>query len=208
MAGTQAVAFARYAAEIGADGVLASPPFRGVTVRDSVDYFLAVSRELPTVILSATLAPLGLGGALEAVRLLLAEGDRIVGFKEDYGPEFARPACLLSQGTWSNFAGGQKQTHLDMLPYGCDGYMSVLVVSSRRSPAPIGRRSRAATWLLPHGSSATTTCRCSICSVLPRRPASTRPARDHGVGRHLRPLAPAAAVRLHRCRAGAAAHGA
>ena len=55
-------------------------------------------------------------------------GDRIVGFKEDYGPEFARPACLLSQGTWSNFAGGQKQTHLDMLPYGCGGYMSVLVV--------------------------------------------------------------------------------
>ena len=124
----QAVAFARYAAEIGADGVLASPPYRGVTVRDCADYFLAVSRELPTVILSATLAPLGLGGALEAVRLLLAEGERIVGFKEDYGPEFARPACLLSQGTWSNFAGGQKQTHMDMHPYGCDGFMSVLVV--------------------------------------------------------------------------------
>ena len=124
----QAVAFARHAAEIGADGVLASPPYRGVTVRDCADYFLAVSRELPTVILSATLAPLGLGGALEAVRLLLAEGDRIVGFKEDYGPEFARPACLLSQGTWSNFAGGQKQTHMDMHPYGCDGFMSVLVV--------------------------------------------------------------------------------
>ena len=124
----QAVAFARYAAEIGADGVLASPPYRGVTVRDCADYFLAVSRELPTVILSATLAPLGLGGALEAVRLLLAEGERIVGFKEDYGPEFARPACLRSQGTWSNFAGGQKQTHMDMHPYGCDGFMSVLVV--------------------------------------------------------------------------------
>ena len=124
----QAVAFARYAAEIGADGVLASPPYRGVTVRDCADYFLAVSRELPTVILSATLAPLGLGGALEAVRLLLAEGERIVGFKEDYGPEFARPACLLSQGTWSNFAGGQKQTHMDIHPYGCDGFMSVLVV--------------------------------------------------------------------------------
>ena len=124
----QAVAFARYAGEIGADGVLASPPFRGVTVRDSVDYFLAVSRELPTVILSATLAPLGLAGALEAVRLLVAEGERIIGFKEDYGPEFARPACLLTQGTWRNFAGGQKQTHLDMHPYGCAGYMSVLVV--------------------------------------------------------------------------------
>ena len=124
----QAVAFARYAAEIGADGVLASPPYRGVTVRDCADYFLAVSRELPTVILSATLAPLGLGGALDAVRLLLAEGERIVGFKEDYGPEFARPACLQSQGTWSNFAGGQKQTHMDMHPYGCAGFMSVLVV--------------------------------------------------------------------------------
>lgn len=123
----QAVDFARFAREAGADGVLASMPFRGVTVRDAADYFLAVSRELPAVILSATLAPLGLRGALDAVRLLLAEGDRIVGFKEDYGPEFARPACVLTQGAWNNFAGGQKQTHLDMLPYGCDGYMSVLV---------------------------------------------------------------------------------
>ena len=25
------------------------------------------------------------------------------------------------------FAGGQKQTHMDMLPYGCDGYMSTFM---------------------------------------------------------------------------------
>ena len=25
------------------------------------------------------------------------------------------------------FAGGQKQTHMDMLPYGCDGYMSTFI---------------------------------------------------------------------------------
>ena len=172
----QAVAFARYAAEIGADGVLASPPYRGVTVRDSVDYFLAVSRELPTVILSATLAPLALGGALEAVRLLLAEGDRIVGFKEDYGPEFARPACLLSQGTWSNFAGGQKQTTWTCSRTDATATSRCWWSSSRRSPAPTGTPSSAATSRRPQGSSATTTCRCSICSVLPRRPASTPPS--------------------------------
>ena len=124
----QAVDFARYAAEVGADAVLASPPFRGGTPADHADYFVAVSRELPTVILSATLAPLGLRGALDTVARLVDDGDRIVGFKEDYGPEFARRACLLAHEKWSIFAGGQKQTHLHMHPYGCDGYMSVLVV--------------------------------------------------------------------------------
>ena len=124
----QAVAFARFAREVGADAVLASPPFRGGTPRDHADYFLAVSRELPTVILSATLAPLGLQGALDAVSILVEEGEQIVGFKEDFGPEFARRACLIADDRWAIFAGGQKQTHLDMVPYGCDGYMSVLVV--------------------------------------------------------------------------------
>ena len=124
----QAVEFAAFAREAGADGVLASPPFRGGTPREHADYFLAVSQELPTLILSATLAPLGLSGALQAVEILLEEGEQMVGFKEDYGPEFARQACLRADGRWAIFAGGQKQTHLDMAPYGCDGYMSVLVV--------------------------------------------------------------------------------
>lgn len=124
----QAVEFAAFAREVGADGVLASPPFRGGTPREHADYFLAVSQELPTVILSATLSPLGISGAVEVVEILLEEGEQMVGFKEDYGPEFARQACLLADGRWAIFAGGQKQTHLDMAPYGCDGYMSVLVV--------------------------------------------------------------------------------
>ena len=71
-------------------------------------------------------------------------GDRIVGFKEDYGPEFARPACLLSQGTWSNFAGGQKQTTWTCSRTDATATSRCWWSSSRRSPAPTGTPSNGA----------------------------------------------------------------
>lgn len=70
---------------------------------------------------------IGVKGALEVVRILLDEAPNVVGLKEDYGPEFIRPACLLAREKWAIFAGGQKQTHMDMVPYGVDGYMSIFM---------------------------------------------------------------------------------
>jgi 4-hydroxy-tetrahydrodipicolinate synthase len=119
--------FARFAKEAGADATLVFPPNRGSTVHDMVDYFKAVSEHLPVFLLSASLAPLGVKGALETVKILLDEAPNIVGLKEDYGPEFIRPACLLAHEKWAIFAGGQKQTHMDMVPYGVDGYMSIFM---------------------------------------------------------------------------------
>lgn len=120
-------AFARFARKAGADATLVFPPNRGSTVRDMVGYFKTVSEHLPVFLLSASLAPLGVKGALEVVRILLDEAPNVVGLKEDYGPEFIRPACLLAREKWAIFAGGQKQTHMDMVPYGVDGYMSIFM---------------------------------------------------------------------------------
>jgi len=47
-----------------------------------------------------------------------------VAVKDDVRGELARKMCLLVHDRWAVIAGGQKQTHLNLLPYGCDGYFS------------------------------------------------------------------------------------
>ena len=123
----KAVEFAGYARRVGADAVIAFPPSRGMTVPELVAYYKAVSDHLPVFVLSGSLGAVGLPSALATVKILLDEAPNVVGLKEDYGPEFAREACLLAHEKWAIFAGGQKQTHMGMLPYGCDGYMSVFM---------------------------------------------------------------------------------
>ena len=123
----QTAAFAEYARDRGADAVIVAPPDRGMTVDGLVTYYDAVSQALPAFILSAGLVSVGVRGALETVDRLLNEVPGVVGFKEDFGPDFARGACARAHGKWVIFAGGQKQTHMDMLPYGCDGYMSTFI---------------------------------------------------------------------------------
>ena len=119
--------YVRYACDAGADAVLVSPPERGMTVQGLVDYYKTVSQERPVFILSAGLSSVGMQGALKTVSILLEEAPNVMGFKEDYEPRFAQQACLLAHDKWAIFAGGAKQTHMDMLPYGCDGYMSVFI---------------------------------------------------------------------------------
>ena len=120
----QAAAFGRYASEAGADAMIVAPAERQMTVEELVTYYRTVSDTIPCFILSAGLASVGLQGALKTVEILVDKVPGIVGMKEDFGPEFIRKACLITHGKWALFAGGQKQTHMDMLPYGCDGYMS------------------------------------------------------------------------------------
>ncbi len=124
----QTAAFAEYARGCGADAVIVAPPDRDdMTVDGLVAYYGAVSETLPAFILSAGLVSVGVQGALETVDRLLAEVPGVLGFKEDFSPDFARGACARAHGKWVIFAGGQKQTHMDMLPYGCDGYMSSFI---------------------------------------------------------------------------------
>ena len=120
----QTAAFGRYAADVGADAMIVAPAERQMTVEELVTYYSTVSDTIPCFILSAGLASVGLQDALRTVEILVDKVPGIVGMKEDYGPEFIRKACLIAHGKWALFAGGQKQTHMDMLPYGCDGYMS------------------------------------------------------------------------------------
>jgi len=119
------VEFGEYARSVGAGAYIAVPPIRGTTVHELVTFYTTASEVLPLFILSGSLGAAGVEAALEAVNLLLEKAPNVVGFKEDFSSAFARPACLAAHERWAIFAGGQKQTHMDMHPYGCDGYMSV-----------------------------------------------------------------------------------
>ena len=117
--------FGEYARSVGADAYIAVPPIRGTTVAELVEFYTAASQVLPLFILSGSLGAAGVKPALEAVNILLEKAPNVVGFKEDFNSAFARRACLAAHDRWAIFAGGQKQTHMDMHPYGCDGYMSI-----------------------------------------------------------------------------------
>jgi dihydrodipicolinate synthase/N-acetylneuraminate lyase len=61
---------------------------------------------------------------LEVIGRLVADEPRVVALKDDVTGAFAREVATLAHERWALISGGQKQNHLDMHPYGVDGYMS------------------------------------------------------------------------------------
>ncbi len=121
-------AFAREAREAGADVLMVLPPNWGhsVTVDSLVRHYRAVAEEIPAMIVTAAFAGIETVG-LETLRVLVETEPRIVALKDDLCGEFGRRVGRLCHPAWAVISGGQKQNHLDMLPYGCDGYMSTFL---------------------------------------------------------------------------------
>lgn len=122
------LAFAREAREAGADVLMVLPPNwgRSVTVDSLVRHYRAVAEVIPTMIVTAAFAGIETMG-LETLRILVNMEPRVVALKDDLCGEFARRVGRLCHPSWAVISGGQKQNHLDMHPYGCDGYMSTFL---------------------------------------------------------------------------------
>lgn len=121
-------AFAREAREAGADVLMVLPPNwgRSVTVDSLVGHYRAVAEEIPVMIVTAAYVGIEAIG-LEALKILVEAEPRIVALKDDLCGEFGRRVGRLCHPAWAVISGGQKQNHLDMHPYGCDGYMSTFL---------------------------------------------------------------------------------
>ena len=52
---------------------------------------------------------------------------RVVAVKDDICGEFGRRAAQLVHPKWIMLSGGAKENHLDVHPYGCDGYLSAFI---------------------------------------------------------------------------------
>lgn len=125
----KAVEFAKYCATVGADMLMVKPPdwAASTTVDSLVAHYRAVAEHIPVMLVTNTFGPRGQGFGLDVCRRLYREVPGIVAVKDDLGGEFICKLCLMTHDRWAVCAGGQKQNHLLMLPYGVDGYLSTFL---------------------------------------------------------------------------------
>ncbi|MDE2998765.1 MAG: dihydrodipicolinate synthase family protein [Gemmatimonadota bacterium] len=125
----RSVAFASFAKAQGADVLMALPPAWGAssTVETMVEHYGEVSRTMPVMIVTGSFSARGPAFGLEVIERTLDGFENVVAIKDDVCGDFARRLCLVAHERVAVFAGGQKVNHMNMWPYGCDGYMSSYV---------------------------------------------------------------------------------
>ena len=125
----KSVEFSKYCRELGADMLMALPPdwAHSTTVETLVSYYRAVSQHIPVMMVTNYLNARGAVFGLELIGRLLREVPNVLALKDDVCGEFIRKACLMAHGHWAMAAGGQKQNHMNMVPYGADGYLSTFI---------------------------------------------------------------------------------
>ena len=124
----RAIAFAEYARGVGADVVMVLPPGWGRSSPETLtEHYGAVSEQLPVMMVTGAFIQHGTDFGLETVRRSLDRFEAVVAVKDDMGGEFAKKLCLVAHDQVAVFAGGQKTNHMNMLPFGCDGYMSTFI---------------------------------------------------------------------------------
>ncbi len=123
--------FAQYCAEIGADMLMVLPCDWGgsCTVDTLVRHYAKAAEHIPVMLVTNYL---GKGArtqafASELFSRLYNEVPGVVSVKDDVCDLFARKLCTGTNDRWSIIAGGWKDNHLNMLPYGVDGYLSLFI---------------------------------------------------------------------------------
>jgi 4-hydroxy-tetrahydrodipicolinate synthase len=122
----RAIGFAEFARDTGADVVMCLPPdwAHSCTTQTLAEHYAEVSRVMPVMIVTNRFIPRGMEFGLETIERALDLSDAVVAVKDDMCGEFARRLCLLAHERCAVFAGGLKQNHMNMYPYGCVGYLS------------------------------------------------------------------------------------
>ncbi len=125
----QAVSFAEYASEIGVDVLMLMPPdwAKSTTPELLADHYAEVAGRIPVMIVTNVFIPRGIDFGLKVIEHVLEKTENVVAIKDDMCGEFARKLALLTHEKLALWAGGLKQNHLNMAPYGCDGYLSTFL---------------------------------------------------------------------------------
>lgn len=125
----QAVAFARYVAEIGADVHMVLPPDWAASCAEETlcEHYARVAEHVPVMMVTGVFSSRGEAFGLDVIRRVRDTVPNVVAIKDDVLGPFARKMTLLTRDTWAVFSGGQKQNHLDLHPYGVHGFMSTFM---------------------------------------------------------------------------------
>ena len=105
------------------------PPDWGLstTTETLVGHYAAVAKHIPVMFVTGFLIPRGAAFGMRVLKLCLEKVRGIVAVKDDFCGDFGRKMALLVSDRWAVWSGGLKQNHLDVHPYGCDGYLSTFV---------------------------------------------------------------------------------
>jgi 4-hydroxy-tetrahydrodipicolinate synthase len=122
------VEFARHVREIGADVLMVLPPdwAQSCTLDTFVEHYAAVANEIPVMVVTNLFMQRQQLG-LSVLQRLAGEVPNVVAVKDDVCGVFARKMALAVHDRIAIISGGQKQNHLDIVPYGVDGYLSTFI---------------------------------------------------------------------------------
>ena len=125
---TRAIDFARQVKALGADILMCMPPtWGGSRPEEMADHYAAVAKVMPVMIVTNVFHNLPVTFGLDTIRLALEQSDNVLAVKDDVGGTFAPRMCAEFHDRMAIFAGGAKENHIKLLPFGCDGYMSMFV---------------------------------------------------------------------------------
>lgn len=124
-----AVTFGRECAEMGVDMLMVKPPNwqQSPSPESLADHYAAVGREIPVMMVTNVFIPRGPAFGMATVKATLRATDRVLAVKDDMGEAFARRMTALVHDRWAVWAGGRKENHLNIAPYGAHGYLSTFL---------------------------------------------------------------------------------
>ena len=124
------VDFASFSVEAGADMLMVLPPdwAHSCTVDTLVQHYAAASKHIPVMVVTNYLGSHSESFALKVIKSLYEQVPGVVALKDDVGGELVRKICLMTHERWALIAGGLLQNHMNMLPYGVDGFFSMHIL--------------------------------------------------------------------------------
>lgn len=125
----QAVAWAKSCRELGADIIMILPPdwAKSCSPQTLAEHYARVARELPVMMVTNLFAARGDAFALQTIELALERSANVVSIKDDLGGSVARRITAMFGDRCAVWAGGRKENHLSMAPYGRCGYLSTFL---------------------------------------------------------------------------------
>jgi dihydrodipicolinate synthase/N-acetylneuraminate lyase len=124
------VAFARYCRDLGVDILMVLPPdwAQSCTPDTLVTHYDLIAREIPVMLVTGYFRARRGAFGLEVVEQVHEQVKNVIAVKDDLGESFGREMSALVHDRWTVIAGGTKQLHLYLAPYGCQGHLSALIV--------------------------------------------------------------------------------
>lgn len=127
---SRAVEFAKFVSGIGADILMCLPPdwAQSCTSESLSEHYAEVSKYVPVMVVTNRFMRRSEEFALETIEKSLQKSESVVAVKDDLCGQFAwRLGILAQKYNVATISGGRKSNHMNMLPYGVDGYLSTFI---------------------------------------------------------------------------------